>query len=62
MLKDHNAVTLVRLELAAPWSRVKHSTTALPSTGLELFICVYPLNEIFVGNLVFICFKFLLKT
>ena len=27
MLKDHNAVTLLRLEPAAPWSRVKHSTT-----------------------------------
>ena len=27
MLKDHNAVTIVRLEPAAPRSRVKHSTT-----------------------------------
>ena len=27
LLKDHNAVTPVRLELAAPRSRVKHSTT-----------------------------------
>ena len=30
MLKDHNAVTPVRLEPAAPQSRVKHSTTELP--------------------------------
>ena len=30
MLKDHNAVTPVRLEPAVPQSRVKHSTTALP--------------------------------
>ena len=30
LLKDHNAVTPVRLEPAAPQSRVKHSTTALP--------------------------------
>ena len=27
LLKDHKAVTLVRLKPAAPWSRVKHSTT-----------------------------------
>ena len=27
LLKDHNAETLVRLEPAALWSRVKHSTT-----------------------------------
>ena len=27
LLKDHNAVTPVRLKPAAPWSRVKHSTT-----------------------------------
>ena len=27
LLKDHNAVTPVRLEPAAPWFRVKHSTT-----------------------------------
>ena len=27
LLKDHNAVTPVRLEPAAPRSRVKHSTT-----------------------------------
>ena len=27
MLKDHNSVTPVRLEPAAPRSRVKHSTT-----------------------------------
>ena len=27
MLKDHNAVMLVRFEPAAPRSRVKHSTT-----------------------------------
>ena len=27
LLKDHNAVTPVRLEAAASWSRIKHSTT-----------------------------------
>ena len=27
MLKDHNAVTPVRLKPAALWSQVKHSTT-----------------------------------
>ena len=32
LLKDHNAVTPVRLEPAAPRSRVKHSTTELPIT------------------------------
>ena len=30
LLKDHNAVTPVRLEPAAPRSQVKHSTTELP--------------------------------
>ena len=30
LLKDHNEVMPVRLEPAAPRSRVKHSTTALP--------------------------------
>ena len=32
LLKDHNAVKLVRLEPAAPQSRVKHSTTELLSS------------------------------
>ena len=32
LLKDHNAVTPVRLEPVAPRSRVKHSTTALPDS------------------------------
>ena len=27
LLKDHNAVSPLRLEPTAPWSRVKHSTT-----------------------------------
>ena len=30
LLKDNSAVTLVKLEPAAPRSRVKHSTTELP--------------------------------
>ena len=30
LAQGHNVVTLVRLEPAAPWSRVKHSATALP--------------------------------
>ena len=41
LLKDHNAVTQVRLEPAALWSRVKHSTTeslrSLTRSFLELF-------------------------
>ena len=35
LLKDHNAVRLVRLEPAAPRSRVKHSTTE-PLRSLQL--------------------------
>ena len=31
LLKDHNAVTSMRLEPAAPRSLVKHSTTVLPN-------------------------------
>ena len=38
LLKDHNTVTPVRLKPAAPLSRVKHSTTALPLDGLCLYI------------------------
>ena len=34
LLKDYNAVTLVRLEPAAPLSRVKHPTTELPHSTL----------------------------
>ena len=48
MLKDHNAVTPVRLEPAASRSRVKHSTTEpLPSLegcmsqGLGIYIHLY---------------------
>ena len=29
--QGHNTVTWVRLDPAAPWSRVKHSTTELPN-------------------------------
>ena len=35
MLKDHNTMTPVRLESAAPWSRVKHSTSE-PLRSLEI--------------------------
>ena len=38
LLKDHYAVTLVRLEPTALWSRVKHSTTE-PLRSLHRFNC-----------------------
>ena len=38
LLKDHDAVTPVRLELATPRSRVKHSTT-------EPLLSLYQLEE-----------------
>ena len=41
LLKDHNAVTPVRLELAAPRSRVKHSTTEPLSFFLSLLVRSY---------------------
>ena len=46
LLKDHNAVTPVRLEPAAPLFRVKHSTTEpLPSLGhYKEHFCVINLN------------------
>ena len=31
---DQNGQMPVRLEPAAPWSRIKHSTTALPSSNI----------------------------
>ena len=49
MLKDHNAVTPVRIEPAALRSRVKHSTTALPKvlcTGLP------PPSSVCIGQIV----------
>ena len=39
LLKDHNAVTPVRLELVAPRSRVKHSTTE-PLRSLRVHLIV----------------------
>ena len=39
MLKDHNAVTPVKLEPAAPRSQVKHSTTE-PLHSLNVMRCV----------------------
>ena len=45
LLKDHNAVTLVKLEPATPRSRVKHSTTE-PLRSLQ--ICIYPTVLTFV--------------
>ena len=43
LLKDHNAVTPMRLEPAAPWSRVKHSfTQPLRSLMLMYEVSVYP--------------------
>ena len=47
LLKDHNAVTPVRLGPAAPRSRVKHSTTALPNRPhvmLSYVICIFFIN------------------
>ena len=49
MLKDHNAVTLDRLEPAVPRSRVKHSTTVCVCVCvcvfawacLRVFVCVF---------------------
>ena len=35
LLRDHNAVTLVRLETATPRARVKHSTTALQNLTVK---------------------------
>ena len=35
LAQGHNAVTPVRLKPAAPLSRVKHSTTVLPSTQID---------------------------
>ena len=40
LLKDHNAVTPVRLAPAAPPSRVKHSTTE-PLRSLNVAVLVY---------------------
>ena len=47
MLKDHNAVTPVRLELAASWSRVKHSSTE-PLRSLDKFCDSFLLFVLFV--------------
>ena len=43
MLKDHNAVTPVRLEPAAPWSQVKHLTTE--PLRSKLHACVWMNNS-----------------
>ena len=40
-LKDHNAVTPVRLEPAAPQSLVKHSTTELGAIMINKSMCLY---------------------
>ena len=44
-VKDHNTVTLYRLEPAAPRSRVKHSTTVCVCVFawvcLRVFVCVF---------------------
>ena len=48
LLKDHNAVTPVWLEPAAPQSRVKHSTTE-PLHSLYTFICDWCLYHISVS-------------
>ena len=38
LLKDHNALTPVRLKPAAPWSRVKHSTTEPEHSLLTIYL------------------------
>ena len=56
LAQGQNAVTPVRLETAALWSRVKHSTTELPfAVGLKnscLFVCLFdslgPINNLSV--------------
>ena len=48
LLKDHNAVTPVWLEPAAPQSRVKHSTTE-PMGSLYTFICDWCMYHISVS-------------
>ena len=48
MPKDHNAVTLVRLEPADPQSRVKQSTTEPLHSRFSLFIGVYMFVYVFV--------------
>ena len=40
LAQGHNTVTPVRLQPAAPWSQVKHSTTALT-------LCVSNIKELF---------------
>ena len=61
MLKDHNAMTSLRLEPAASRSRVKHSTTALPLakvvTGglrykmlLLLFLYLHVSQDLFIAK------------
>ena len=40
LAQGHNALTPVRLEPTALWSRVKHSTTELPHQMLNMFLTV----------------------
>ena len=55
MLKDHNTVTPLRLELAAPLSQVKHSTTdPLPHiVGLKTLLQQGISEQVFYGNIVY---------
>ena len=64
LAQGHNAVTLVRLEPAAPWSGVKHSTTE-PLCSLCFFcgsflLFMFPFCRAFLsvhGSLVVTCWE-----
>ena len=61
LLKDHNAVTPVRLEPAAPLSRVKGSTTE-PLCSLNQTSCVNNSLSIYSINLfIALCIVFFLR-
>ena len=55
MLKDHNAVTLDRLEPAVPRSRVKHSTTVCVCVCVFVCVCVCVCVFAWVCLRVFVC-------
>ena len=60
LLKDHNAVTPVRLEPAAPRSGVKHSTTEPLRSHIfvTFIISFYYLSNIFICDFIFLLIVF----
>ena len=50
LLKDHNAVTPVRLEPAALRSRVKHSTTEPLRSLTVYYVCEHPKEKKYQSN------------